>query len=55
MYLPYVGGGVPTLVGGVLTLAEGRRGGGGGDAYLGQVMPRAVCFLRLPAGRLTCL
>ena len=66
-YLPRMGEGVPTLDGGRGTylgwggggtyLGQGGKGnylgwGGGGGTYPGQVMPRAVCLLRLQAGGL---
>ena len=65
-YLPWMGEWVPTLDEGVTTL-DGRdgtylEGGGvptldgvGGGTYPGQVMPWAVCLLRLPAGGLSSL
>ena len=59
------GAGVPTLDGGggVLTLGTGGLGTylgwgkgtyGGEGTYPGQVIPRAVCLLRLPAGGFSC-
>ena len=52
-YLPWMGEGVPTLdgMGGGIPTLEWR---GGEGTYLGQVMPRAVRLMRLPAGGLSC-